>query len=416
MRLLRMLHLAVIFLTFDYVAHEMGHQFGGNHTHTYNFFPENTGAQMEPGSGSTIMGYAGITGASDVQAHSDAYFHFFNIEQITTYVKSTGCQVNTPISNAVPVANAGQDYTIPHSTAYILEGSATDADAGDVLTYCWEQGDEGFESQTSVTPTPNSGMSPSFRSLPPVTYNYRFIPKLSDVVAGNLTTQWETVLTQAGVMNMSLTVRDNVAGGGQNHIDKMVVTVDGNSGPFEVTSQGTNVTWNVQGTETVTWNVANTTAPPVSCANVDIWLSTDGGLSFTIPVAWNQPNNGSATITVPWSSATPQARIMVKSVGNIFYAVNSSNFTIVSPTGISENNLNNITIYPNPATDVFNIDLGDETAENIVIMDVQGKVVYTEATITAQIHQVDVSGFANGMYILKVTTEKGTSVHKITKE
>ena len=118
----------------------MGHQFGANHTHTYNFFPEGTGAQMEPGSGSTIMGYAGITGASDVQPHSDDYFHFFNIEQVTSYVSSTGCQTTAALVNVAPVANAGIDFTIPHSTAYILEGTATDGDAGDILTYCWEQG------------------------------------------------------------------------------------------------------------------------------------------------------------------------------------------------------------------------------------------------------------------------------------
>ncbi len=401
----------------DYVAHEMGHQFGGNHTHTYNWFPEFTGAQMEPGSGSTIMGYAGITGPSDVQAHSDAYFHYFNIEQIITYVTGTNCQVNTPITNSVPVVNAGLDYTIPHSTAYVLEGWATDADAGDFLTYCWEQGDEGFQSQTSVTSSPTLGMSPTIRSLPPDSVGWRFVPMLSSVIAGNLTTQWETVLTQGGTMNMSLTVRDNAAGAGQNSIDKMVVTVDGNSGPFEVTSQSTNVTWSIGSQETITWNVANTTAPPVSTPNVDVKLSLDGGYNYPYTLAAGVPNNGSATITVPWSSTTNQAIIMVRGTNNIFYALNSSDFTIISPTGIDKLNGGTTSIYPNPANDVLNIEFTENThIELITITDVHGKLVYTNGNINFTKTKIDISNFANGLYVLKLQTNKETIVHKVTKQ
>ncbi len=401
----------------DYVAHEMGHQFGGNHTHTYNFFPENTGAQMEPGSGSTIMGYAGITGASDVQAHSDAYFHFYNIEQITTYVGGTSCQVSTPLTNNVPVANAGADYTIPHSTAYILEGSGTDADAGDTLTFCWEQADEGFESKTSVTSTPNSGMSPSFRSMPPTTSPNRYIPQLSSVIAGNLTTQWETVQTQGGVMNMALTVRDNVAGGGQNHIDKMVVTVDGASGPFEVTSQSTSVSWPLWSTQTITWNVANTTAPPVLTPNVDIFLSIDGGYTYPFTLATGVPNVGTANITVPGGSSTSQARVMVRGAGNIFYAINSTDFIIDNPTGVEELSDNQLQVYPNPVNDNVTIEFTESTPiELITITDAQGKMVYSTGNLTITRKQIDLTNFARGLYVLKVQTENGASVHKLTKQ
>ena len=57
------------FFDIDYVPHEIGHQMGGNHT--WAFGSEGTGVNAEPGSGTTIMGYAGITGADDVQDHTD---------------------------------------------------------------------------------------------------------------------------------------------------------------------------------------------------------------------------------------------------------------------------------------------------------------------------------------------------------
>lgn len=308
----------------DYVAHEIGHQFGANHTWTHGG-SESTGAQMEPGSGSTIMGYAGITGASDVQPHSDDYFHFFNIQQVTTNVASKSCYTSTPMANTAPTANAGADYTIPKGTAFILEGSGSDPDV-DSLSFCWEQGDVGFNSQTSVSAT--STGSPAFRSIAPTTSPNRYLPQLSSVIAGNLTTQWETVSNVGRTMNFSLTVRDNLSGGGQNKIDNMVVTVDGNSGPFTVTSQNTAVTWNEGSTETVTWNVAGTNTGAVNTPNVDIFLSQDGGYTYPITLATGVPNNGSANVTVPTGSATTNARVMVRGAGNIFYALNSTNFTI----------------------------------------------------------------------------------------
>ncbi|MBL4669186.1 MAG: T9SS type A sorting domain-containing protein [Flavobacteriales bacterium] len=311
----------------DFVAHEMGHQFGGNHTHTHGA-NEGSGAQMEPGSGSTIMGYAGITGASDVQPHSDDYFHYFNIKQITNYIGTTSCQTSTALTNATPTANAGSNYTIPRGTAFILEGSGTDADAGDVLTYCWEQGDVGFTASTSVSATNTSG--PNFRSIVPTTSPNRYMPKLTDVIAGNLTTQWETVSDVARTMNFALTVRDNAPGVGQNKIDLMQVTVNGSSGPFTVTSQTTAVSWDEGASKQITWNVANTTAAPVSAANVDIFLSLDGGLTYPLTLATNVPNNGTATITVPTASTTSTARVMVRGSGNIFYALNTTNFSITA--------------------------------------------------------------------------------------
>ena len=306
----------------DYVAHEFGHQFGGNHTFTFN--NEGTGVQMEPGSGNTIMGYAGITGSTDVQAHSDAYFHAISIQQITNYVKVTTCQTNTATGNAIPTANAGLDYTTPKGTPFMLTGSGTDAN-GDILTYCWEQMNSGAPATTFPSVTATSGTA--FKSFLPSTNPIRYFPQLSTVKTGATSWTWEAVPNVARTMSFRFTVRDNRAGGPANNSDDMIVTFNATAGPFAVTAPNTAVNWANGSTQTVTWNVSGTTANGVNTANVDILLSTDGGNTYPITVLAATPNDGTQTITVPNNPGTLN-RIMVKGTNHIFFDISNINFTI----------------------------------------------------------------------------------------
>ncbi|MDT7832401.1 zinc-dependent metalloprotease family protein [Flavobacteriaceae bacterium S356] len=333
----------------DYVAHEIGHQMGANHTFSHQ--SEGSGVNVEPGSGSTIMGYAGIT-SSNVQQNSDAYFHYVSIKQILDNLVTRTCwQNNSPLTltNNPPVADAGANYTIPQGTAYVLRGSATDADSGDTLTYCWEENDDGVVTIPSFGPTTTTGAQT--RSLSPTTKKDRYIPKLSRIVAGSLTetspssgSDWETVSTVGRTLNWALTVRDRqpTATGlhGQSSYDLMAITVDAASGPFAVTSTNNSPTWDTGTQQTVTWDVAGTdNAGTVNCQMVNIKLSTDGGLTFPITLVSNTPNDGSHTLVVP-ENPTTQGRLMVEAADNIFLAVNTANFTINSttPTFLVENN------------------------------------------------------------------------------
>lgn len=310
----------------DYVAHEMGHQFGGNHT--YTFRSEGTNVQMEPGSGTTIMGYAGITGATDVQPNSDPYFHAATIQQITNYVKSTSCQTNTNTGNAIPTANAGADYTIPKGTPFVLTGQGSDANNGDALTYCWEQ----MDNRVGTYPGPNVTSGVAFRSYTPTASNQRYFPRLETIKTGATSWQWEAVPNVARALNFRLTVRDNKAGGGANNSDNMKVNVTASAGPFVVNTPNTNVSWPAGSTQTVTWDVAGTTGNGINAANVDILLSTDGGNTYPVTIASAVPNDGSHSITVPSSQGT-QNRIMVKGSGNIFFDISNSNFEITGGGG-----------------------------------------------------------------------------------
>lgn len=312
----------------DYIAHEIGHQFGGNHTWTFGG-NEGTNVQMEPGSGSTIMGYAGITN-EDVQDNSDPYFHAVSIEQITNYVKTTSCQLNTATGNNIPTVEAGDNKTIPHGTPFILSGTSTDTD-GDVLTYCWEQMDEN-NAATSI-PSTSATTGVAFRSISPTTSTDRIFPDIETVIGGATANTWEVVPDVARTLNFRLTVRDNIAGGGTNESDDLTLTVDGNSGPFKVTSQNTTQSYLEGQSVDITWDVANTDTAPVSCSNVDIFLSYDGGFTYPVTLISNVPNDGSQSVSIP-TGISSTARVMVKCSDNYFFDINDTNFEILngSPT------------------------------------------------------------------------------------
>ncbi|MGB1231796.1 MAG: reprolysin-like metallopeptidase [Winogradskyella sp.] len=354
------------FFDIDYVPHEIGHQMGANHTFSNN--NEGVGVNAEPGSGTTIMGYAGISGSNNVQNHSDPYFHYYSITQILNNLQNRTCWVGTAISNNPPIANAGSDYIIPSGTAFVLKGLATDADAGDVLTYTWEQIDDGTTTSGNFGPTKTTGAV--WRSRPPSTTPNRFMPIIERVISGQLTetnptitadnSSWETVSTVPRTLNFALTVRDRGEANGigqtpQSDFDEMQITVDGASGPFLVTSQTTNVTWDAGSTQNITWNVAGTDSGAVNTPTVNILLSTDGGYTYPFVMATNVANNGSQNVTVPLIGGdTSTARVKVEGNNTIFYAINSTNFSIVESEFVL--NLDNTSVNvckPNDATYTF---------------------------------------------------------------
>lgn len=316
----------------DYVAHEMGHQFGGFHTQSSRgCFSGDGTTEVEPGSGSTIMGYAGIC-APNVQYGSDAYFHYVTIRDITNNVKngvSSSCAQISTFSNGAPVASAGKDYVIPSLTPFMLTGTATDPD-GDALTYTWEQNDPEVYSQSNyATPTSFKTTGPVFRSTWGTTNPTRFFPKKENVLAGQMGNNWEVLPEVSRTMNFALTVRDNVAGGAQTATDEMKVTVTDASGPFSITSQNSFVSYAAGSNQTITWNVSATNVAPVNTPFVDIYMSSDNGGTFPILLASKVPNDGSETITIPNLPGNLN-RIMVKGNDNIFYDISNTNFAITS--------------------------------------------------------------------------------------
>lgn len=311
----------------DFVAHEMGHQLGANHTFSFDS-AERTGVNVEPGSGSTVMGYAGITVSYDVQANSDDYFAYASIKQIQGNLALKTCPVSTLLSNSPPIISAGLDFTIPNGTAFILTGTGSDIN-GDTLSYCWEQNDTAIAqggADSFAVSTKTEG--PLFRSIYPSSSKVRYMPAYNSVLSNRLTSAWESVASVARTLHFTLTGRDNAAQGtAQTNTDEMIVNVSGTVGPFAVTSQNTDdLSWAKGSSQTITWSV-NDSNGLAGSTNVNIKLSTDGGLTFSTILVSNTPNDGSETITVPNVAAT-NCRILIEPTANIYYAVNSKAFAI----------------------------------------------------------------------------------------
>jgi hypothetical protein len=325
----------------DFVAHEMGHQWGGNHTFNGNAGAcaggnRNASTAYEPGSGSTIQAYAGICGSQNLQSSSDDYFHAISLDEIVAYSRTSvgdSCRSTVAVGNQLPVVSAGDDFTIPLETPFELCGSATDADPSDrdALTYSWEQWDLG----PAGAPDSPSGDAPIFRSFSATPSGSRVFPKWADIV-NNAHTIGEILPTYARTMSFRLTARDNraVAGTFGDNMSSgsptvQITAMDG-AGPFLVTAPNGGGSWPAGSTQTVTWDVAGTDAGAVSCANVSIWLSVDGGLSYPLSLSGQTANDGAQMVTVP-AAATNAARVQVRCTNNIFFDISDGDFTITSP-------------------------------------------------------------------------------------
>lgn len=403
----------------DYVCHEMGHQFNGNHT-----FNSNSGScqgnrssmnAYEPGSGSTIMAYAGICSPDNVQNNSDPYFHARSFVTIRTFLNGNGnsCATSTSTGNTPPVVTVPATKTMPASTPFKLKASGSDAN-GDPITYCWEEYDRG--SSIPLASTPTSGTVPLFRSFKPDTSPTRYFPRLA-VVVNNASVNTEKLPTYTRAMTFRVTVRDNKANGGGSSYAELALQVSANAGPFTVTSPNSAAElWTVGLPATVTWNVANTNQSPVNCQKVNIRLSIDGGLSFPYLILADTPNDGSETFVLPQLPGAPlvllnQCRVMVEAADNYFYNVSSDNFSVNNILGTEEEMAASLIPYPNPSQDgIFRL---PATGLQLQVMDLSGRILEVPVRTYSDYVEIDLSQNPSGVYFLRTTGGKSWSLLRL---
>jgi hypothetical protein len=338
----------------DFVAHEMGHQFGGRHN--FNSAGGGPGDAYslgnELGSGQSIMAYAGLgTTQENVLLHSIAQFNANNyvvnssnvatqILQYTLTSTSTNgylSAVKTATGNTPPsVSVDASNFNIPLSTPFALTATGSDAN-GDTLTYSWEQMD-GSSSGSTVTlstvggivsvPNAASTNGPAFRVYPATTNPTRTFPVLSAILAGRTYNGGEQLPSVARTLRFAVVARDNRAGGGGVAIGRMTVTTIAGSA-FSLTSFNSSTSVNGGSSQTINWtNTLTGSGTTINAATVNILLSTDGGNTFPITLASNVANDGSEAVTMPYNLGTSTARIKIVPTNNVFFDINNANFTI----------------------------------------------------------------------------------------
>ena len=316
------------------VSHELGHQWGARHTWNaatsvcsgFNYVPETA---YEPGSGSTILSYAGLCGDQNLQGTADDYYHTISLEEMAAYFGTgdgSACGRSSASGNGIPSVDAGAASTLPLETPFELCATGSDPD-GDSLTFAWES----FTLGPAGDPRDPVGDAPIFRSWPPRESPCRTFPRIEDLLTGSETIG-ELLPTYARTLVFRITARDNRSGGGAFATDQVEIEVTDSAGPFALTSPDTAVTWQGGTLETITWDVAGTDLPPVSCAAVDLLLSDDGGLSFPHELALGTGNDGSQSVVVPQID-TATARVKVACSDNLFFDLSGADFEIlVSPS------------------------------------------------------------------------------------
>ena len=323
----------VIAITANIMAHEIGHQLSAGHT--WNGCPPSidqyaSGSAWEPGSGTTIMSYAGTCGNdNNVDGGGDEYFHGGTIDQMSNFIRNgpATCGTNVVTANNFPEVTAlvEDDFYIPISTPFELDAVADDID-GDALTYCWEQRDLGPYGELGFPEL----SAPLFRSYPPRSVSNRIFPNIQTVVQGGMDRR-EILPTYSRVMNFSCTVRDNnplVGGVSQAYVSFQSTD---QAGPFLVNFPNNSDSLEVGSYQQITWDVANTDQGLVNCKKVNILLSLDGGFTYPITLAEEVVNDGDYAIIIP-DELTSTARIMVRAADNIFFDISNTNFSIVPPS------------------------------------------------------------------------------------
>ncbi len=410
----------VIAVTANIMAHEIGHQLSAGHT--WNGCPPSidqyaSGSAWEPGSGTTIMSYAGTCGNdNNVDGGGDEYFHGGTIDQMSDYIRngSATCGTNVVTANNFPDVTAVVEngFYIPISTPFELDAVAEDMD-GDVLTYCWEQRDLGPYGELGFPEL----SAPLFRSFPPRSVSNRIFPNMQTVVQGGMDRR-EILPTYSRVMNFSCTVRDNnPLIGGVSQADVSFRATD-QAGPFLVTFPNGSHTLEVGSYQQVTWDVANTNLAPVNCQHVNILLSLDGGFTYPITLAENVVNDGDFGVIIPDEVSTT-ARIMVRAADNIFFDISNNNFEITPPAqpGYSLFPSDEEIVICPPASQSITLTTGSlenfagDITFSVTDLPAGATADFSEATITAgetttlELDLSNLAGFGSGEFKVTATAD-----------
>ena len=146
------------------------------------------------------------------------------------------------------------------------------------------------------------------------------------------------------------------------------------------------------------------------------WTSSTGGISIPSGDFFNLnfTFDGTISYAVIRLSDDPTPREFADVDGNIFMPVYSNGF-VVGPTEILENGITAVRVFPNPASEVITVK-SDFAIKGLEVLSYLGQRVYTGSYSGDKEVQLRVSGLPSGIYFMKVQTEKGVGMVKVTVE
>eukprot|EP00514_Thraustochytrium_sp_LLF1b_P011587 CAMPEP_0184550760 /NCGR_PEP_ID=MMETSP0199_2-20130426/21969_1 /TAXON_ID=1112570 /ORGANISM="Thraustochytrium sp., Strain LLF1b" /LENGTH=802 /DNA_ID=CAMNT_0026945733 /DNA_START=46 /DNA_END=2451 /DNA_ORIENTATION=+ len=321
----------------DYVAHEIGHQLLGAHTFRDCNGPSdgnlmNEGA-VEPGGGTTIMGYAGICGGNNVQANSDPNFNGINLEAMRGLIDSRvagGCGEVFDVAGSRPVmeTNAGT-CVVPKGNYVQLAGRVANLPA-DSVKYAWDRVDLGYEDYTNTNVA-------RFRPWGPGSSPARFLPNMyyltfglgsqlgelppKDSVSGDKTMTFRFIGRTKYERDAEQSSFDPNSIGAFGFVDTNV-RYDSSEAPLTITSSLSSLT--VGASQQISWtggSLASTVEIMIAVNTMtevnDFRYEDDVKDLDWVSVAVVQ-NTGSATVTIPQvaNSANQEVNLMIRSTGN----------------------------------------------------------------------------------------------------
>jgi len=395
-------------LTALVAIHELGHQFGANHTFSGTrgrcAGNVNLATAWEAGSGSSPMAYPGacpVGGAEptdNIVTFAEPFFHHGSINEMTTFVSGITCPVQTTTSNNIPVIlSTTPSVAIPPGTPFVLTATASDAD-GDVLTYSWEQFDSGTARPLSGAGAVDNGAGALFRVFMPVTSPQRTFPRMADVLSG-VTTPGERLPTVTGVVRkFRVIVRDNRPAAGGVAVSPLVnLTIAAGSSPFAVVSpvEGAVVRG---GLATVTWTVGGTDVAPIGCSTVNVRLSFDDGATFGQSLGIFS-NTGSANVTLPFVANTAaRARVRIDANGQIFFAVSRPFVLRTCSIADVASDSTDVVLKPNGAVGAEDLDafIAAFLAGNVAVADVASDSLDVDRNPNGAVGSEDLDAFISG--------------------
>jgi len=310
------------------VAHEIGHQMSATHSFNHcDMVNESAGTAYEPGSGITIMSYAGGCQSNNLANTNYDVYHVGSLQQIYNFTRlgnGSSCGVEQEFGNHEPDVSLEYEdgFSIPIRTPFELTGIATDEE-NDTMSFSWEQFNKGPLIDALGSPW---GNAPTFRNYYPDVSKTRHFPVLSNTL-NNISNVREVLPTYSRDLDFMFVARDNHVNGGTATWQEVEFYASDKAGPFKVLSQNQNDSYEVGERVLVQWDVANTDQDPINTKHVDVYLSTDGGYTMHSMLLENTLNDGEEYVFIP-DAVSSECRVKIKAADNIYYDYNDANFNI----------------------------------------------------------------------------------------